>query len=114
MTVYVTQSVYLVSCLPEDADSGENWHWAIRVERTGPDIWAIRWAGRTWNHAMGHWDMEPSPSNRSDEWLRNARSDLATALAQATLLAPEVTVNGKTAEQYLAWRKVATDGPPLW
>lgn len=42
------------------------------------DVWAIRWMGRCWSRSGG-WEMEPIPSERTEEWKADHRFTLADA-----------------------------------
>ena len=94
---------YQVGVIPEalsplDADT-----WAIIVEHTGFDRWAVR--HRCFNACLntaGEWDREPIPGERTEAWLDAHRFDIGTALDMAQKAAPHVTVNGMTAAQVLA------------
>lgn len=101
--VTITEVAYTVTALAiEDINTPD---WTIKVERTTPDRWAVRFHGRCWNFTTGDWNYEPLPSSREDDWLAACRTDLDTALAQASVLAPTVTVNGLTAAGYLEWKE---------
>ena len=41
-------------------------------QRSGPDLWAVRFKGMTMNHE-GEWEWEPLPSSRDDEYLARCR-----------------------------------------
>jgi hypothetical protein len=86
-------------------DSYEHMTYAISVERN-PGIvrgveavrWAVRWMGRCLAVDGKHWDWEPLPSSRSDEWLEEYRFDtFDAALAAAQEAAPKIVVNGRSA-----------------
>jgi hypothetical protein len=83
---------------------------ALTVERTAPDRWAVRRGQRCLN-ADGGWDWESIPSERTDEWLAEHRFDESTALALARDAAPKVTVNGWTVGRANAeWWREGRDG----
>jgi hypothetical protein len=85
---------YTVTCLPED-DVAWGGTFTIRVERRGPDRWAVCRLGRCLSTA-GNWDYESIPSEREDKWKAEHRFDLKTALRLAKEQAPLITVNGFT------------------
>lgn len=41
-------------------------------QRSGPDLWAIRFKGLTMNRD-GEWEWEPIPSSRDDEYMQRCR-----------------------------------------
>jgi hypothetical protein len=91
---------YLVSMIPEigyDASS-----WSIKVERRGPDAWAVIHHSRCL-HRSGRWDYEPIPSSRTDRWIKSHRFPLDEALKLAKKVAPNVRVNGLTPAGYVKW-----------
>ncbi len=51
--------------------------------------------------SSGDWDFEPRVSEREDDWLAEHRFDLDTALQLALQQAPDVMVNGRTAQEVL-------------
>jgi hypothetical protein len=58
-----------------------------------------------WNLSItGEWGFEVLPFERTDEWIATHRFSYDEALALAVKHAPQMTCNGQTAEQYLAWR----------
>ena len=96
-TVTIMETAYSITALP--ADDPEVHHWTLHVKRFGADRWSLGWGGRSWNFTTGEW--QPTWGSPSVEDLC---TDLDTALARAAVLAPVVSVNGKTAAQLLAWR----------
>lgn len=95
----VRVTCYEVNALPEAYD--ERYHWAITVEYRGDGKWAVLHF-RSCLGADGDWDLEPSPTNREDDWLATHRFDMETAIALASEHAPKVSVNGMTPADILA------------
>lgn len=98
MSVSEFATEYTVCALPPEHP--EHQTFAIRVAWRGsmdPDrldrCWAVCWHGRCINVSR-EWDYEPSPSNRTDAWIKRHRFTLDKALALARAVAPEVSVNG--------------------
>lgn len=73
--------------------------WTIRVERRGPDSWAVMHRSWCWNRRTKAWDYEPNPSSRTDAFKRTHRFPLEQALNIARTQAPHVTTMGMTAAQ---------------
>lgn len=78
--------------------------WAVKVEYTGSRdeqdparCWAVRNLSRCLND-QEEWDHEPSPSSRSDEWLKTHRFTRDKAEELAIKVCHTVTWNGKTAD----------------
>ena len=93
----VDERTYRVSCVPDTvAQAG---HWALRVvdrgdhSGRGEGRWAVTHHGECLSDS-GRWDVEPSPSHRTDTWLAHHRFDLDTALRLAAQAAPAAVVNG--------------------
>lgn len=82
MDITIDVTAYTITAHPDDPDDIH----AVTVERTlglNGYVWAIRWRGRTYNHA-GQWEWEPQPSNRTRAWLAaNRYQDRDEALTQA-------------------------------
>jgi hypothetical protein len=57
-----------------------------RDSKDGTRRWALMQGGNCM-HKSGEWEIEPSPSNRSDAFLRTARWDFGDAIAMAQALA---------------------------
>ena len=93
---------YAVSVVPSHLPDA--YHFTLRVEWTGPDRWAVRHLSRCWNFRRSKWEIEPSPSNRSDAWLADHRRRRDIALAVASRLAPDLTCNGIRAEDFEDWK----------
>jgi hypothetical protein len=92
---------YVVSCLPRD--NMEHMTWGVEVVNCGsrlpdkPDrCWAIRSMSRCLSR-KGEWVHEPSPSNRTDRWIRAHRFTETEALERARQVVPTIVVNGLTA-----------------
>lgn len=91
---------YTVCALPREHP--EHYTFAIQVAWRGsmfPDrldhCWAVCYHGRCIN-SKGEWAWEPSPSSRTDRWLKGHRFTLEKALKLARTAAPKVSVNGFT------------------
>jgi hypothetical protein len=87
----VRVSRYTVSCLPESETQRGSWD--INVEERGEGRWAVLHIGQCLG-SDGRFVYEPSPSNRTDEFLAAHRFGLDEALALAKRAAPDVVVNG--------------------
>ena len=95
---------YSITCVPED--NPERYLMTIRVEKTGPDRWAVRWSGRVLNFHTKAWsDYEPLNSSRTDEWKAAHRTDLETALIHARALAPHLRINGMDVQRFINWHE---------
>lgn len=96
-------TTFTVCAVPEDV---QEWYvFAVTVEETAPDRWAVRRSKRCLN-ADGDWEWESIPSEREDEFLARCRFDLDTALDMAKAAASGITVNGVTAERAaVEWAK---------
>ncbi|OPC83038.1 hypothetical protein B4N89_20715 [Embleya scabrispora] len=97
--IHVRPTRYQVCALPE-GDINEP-SYTIDVEYRGRDLWAVTRHSRCLGRD-GTWDYEMRPSEREDDWLREHRFDLDTALELARAAAPHVTVNGHTVAEALA------------
>lgn len=87
-------TTYTVCAVPETV---QDWYvFAVTVEETAPDRWAVRRSKRCLN-VDGEWEWESIPSEREADFLARCRFDLDTALAMARLAAPMLSVNGFTA-----------------
>jgi len=64
---------------------------AVMVEWRGGDTWVVKhgdWQpGKVWCEVYGKWEYEPSPSNRSDDFIKRTRYDKLTAMKIAERLA---------------------------
>ncbi len=109
MTVHEQVTGYVVCAIPMDADRyPEYHHWMIKVEWCGRDRWAVRRYGEVYCRTDGRRSRpqgvyEPTPSSRSEHFLRTYRFDLDEALALARKIAPKVICMNKTATQYAEW-----------
>lgn len=99
--VHVQVTETRVSVVPWSDDDPECTLWDIEVSWRGGDRWAVCLRGHRVLGADGLWDLEPSPSNRTDDWVASHRFDYETALRLAVEKAPEVTVNGFTPQDHL-------------
>jgi hypothetical protein len=98
--VRVTQ--YEVSRLPLDDEAAHGY--TITVEYRGRGKWGVL-DGRYCLAADGSWEYEMRPSEREDDWLARHRFDLETALELAKTASADMTVNGRTVADALAWIK---------
>jgi hypothetical protein len=90
---------YRVCCVPMDYP--EWYHWAITVEWRAPDKWSVTNGQFEYSRKDARRAYPTGvfrPSNKQP-----FRFDLQTALDLARTLAPKLTVNGKTAVQYMEW-----------
>lgn len=104
-SVHVEVTQYTVGLLP--AGDINATLYGITVDRApqmdGQIWWAVRWMGRCLD-ALGKWDYEPIPSERTKAWLKRYRfGSLDAALAAAVKAAPDVTINGRTARGGAQW-----------
>jgi hypothetical protein len=93
-TITVQPTVYTVTLFPDDP------MWSSVYELTVAHRDRGRWAVCRMGQCLsidGQWHVEPSPSNRDDDWLASHRFDLDTALSMAREAAPNIRVNGRTA-----------------
>ena len=95
-------SRYKVSCLPDDERDGGSWD--LSVEERGEGRWAVLHLSYCLGRD-GEFVYEPSPSNRTDEFLAGHRFGLDEALALAKRAAPDVVVNGMKPADVVAFRK---------
>ncbi len=93
--IYTTQQK--VICIPLTVS--EAGRWAITVEYRSPGKWAVLFDGDCLGRD-GLWTWEPSPSNRTDQWLEDHRFTEPEALGLAASWAPLVEINGMTAPQW--------------
>jgi hypothetical protein len=104
LPVYIESIGYVVSCLPEN--DVERYSLAIRVERTAPDRWALRWRGQCLNVTTREWEYEHIPSERSEAWLADHRvTELGAAQNIACELAPTLRVGPYDVAGFLQWRE---------
>lgn len=101
--VSVEAVAYEVTACPADVPDRDMW--VLRVERRGPDSWAVLHRSFCWNRSTRDWDHEPNPSNRTDAFKRTHRFPLDQALNIARRQAPLVTIMGKTAADVTAWAR---------
>lgn len=83
---------YSVEVLPLDHIGRTFSDWSIfnlRIDRTGPDTWAVRWGGSWCFNRQGRMDEEPTPSSRTEHWLKSHRFTEAGAIALALKLIPK-------------------------
>ena len=59
----------------------------LKAEFRGNDTWAITNIGTCLNRD-GHWEYEPRPSNRTDEFLKRTRFTLNEALEKLATMTP--------------------------
>jgi hypothetical protein len=72
-----------------------NGEFGIYVEDRGRGKWAVTHMGRCMD-AGGDWDYEPSPSNRTDEWVAQHRFDSPEEAQAAFLLHKHrLVINGR-------------------
>ncbi len=91
-TITVRPVTFYVTGLPEDDENC--YSWMITIEWRGPgDLWAVMRLGRCLAHD-GSWDLEPSPSNREDEWKASHRFTWDTAVTLAVEELPKLVING--------------------
>jgi hypothetical protein len=76
----------------------------INVEYRGRDKWAVLRRGACLS-SSGTWDYEPQPSSREDDWLDRHRFDLDTALELAKQHAPNMTINGASIAEIVAFEE---------
>jgi hypothetical protein len=99
LAAIATPTRYVVCCVPETV---RGWHhWSLVVEYRGHDRWVVLDRGEALA-SDGTWDVEPSPSSRSDWWIEAHYFDLETALQMARHKAPHMNVNGLTPADVLA------------
>jgi len=68
--------------------------WSLTVEWRGPgDVWAVKHLSKCYC-SDGTWDIEPSPSNRDDEYKATHRFTKHEAMAIALQHYPSLIVNG--------------------
>ena len=93
---------YTVSYLPEDY-TGESYLWDLTVEYRGNDRWAVQHGESQSLGRDGLFDWDPS--EKPDAWLRDHRFSEQEALELAHKAVMAVKINGRTAEEYIAWCK---------
>lgn len=76
--------------------------WAVNVAFggrvvDGVKLYGVKNLGRSLSRD-GEWDNEPSPSNRTDEWLAEHRFPFEEAMELARSVAHTITWNGLTAD----------------
>lgn len=102
LTIFQEVGSYRVTCVPEDHP--EQWRMVLRVERTAPIFWAVRWDGQVLNVETREWEHEPMNSGRTQEWLSTHRAHLDEAIQIAREMAPTLTINGHTVQDFLDWQ----------
>lgn len=92
---------YAVTTLPAKwQDHYDASTWTVRVGWRGPgERWAVIWGSECYD-AQGNHCYERSPSGRSDEFKQQFRFGLDEAIEIAKGIAPQVSVNGITAEKF--------------
>jgi hypothetical protein len=100
-TVSTTTVAGIVRVSAVPATYPEARHWTLTVEHRGPRAWAVCWSGMCLSD-RGRWDIEPSPSGRTPDWLAHHRFSRADAISRAKAQALLINVNGHTAADYLA------------
>lgn len=91
-----------VSIFPWDMledPSTDVWAWSIRIVYRGGDLWSVERTGFQLNHD-GTWDV--SLRHGDDEYLKQHRFSFREAFRAAQKAAPNVTINGTTATEFLA------------
>jgi hypothetical protein len=95
--VWSEPTTYTVCAVPQ---SVRDWEiFALSVEQTAPDRWAIRKGRRRCLNRDGELEWESIPSEREDEFLERCRFGLDEALTLARRVAPTLRSNGITAER---------------
>lgn len=107
--VRVTVDSYKVSIWPEGCSGIDQATYCCSVVCNGYGKWSVR-RGALGGDAPclgtdGQWHYEHLPSERTEQELAEHRFDLETALNLARNMAPRVTLNGRTAEEALAWHQ---------
>jgi hypothetical protein len=77
--------------------------WSITVAYRGNDLYAVLIRDHWCLSRSGEAEIEPIPSERTDEWIADHRFPLDEALRLAVSHAPDVACNGKSATEILAW-----------
>lgn len=88
-----------LSAIPEDNINHSLY--SVTVTWRGGDQYAVKRHSQVLG-ADGTWEYEPSPSNRTDEWIATHRFDYDTAMRLAHEACQHVTVNGLTVADTLA------------
>lgn len=95
-----------VCLLPEDSI---NHHaYAVTVQWRGDETYAVCHF-RDCLSKDGTWDYESIPSERTDEWKAAHRFGYWEAMELAMKAAPDIVVNGRSAQQVLALAAVKSD-----
>lgn len=87
------------SAIPEDNINHDIY--SVKVTWRGDDRYAVKRLSQCLGRD-GTWDYEPSPSNRTDEWIAEHRFDYDTAALLAAEACQHITVNGLTVADALA------------
>lgn len=104
LPIHIEVVGYIVSCLPEG--DPERHHLSIKIDRTAPNRWALRWHGECLNIRTREWEYEHIPSERTDEWLADHRvNDFSEAKRIACELAPALTIGPYDVAGFLVWRE---------
>lgn len=99
---------YRLSMLTE-ADCSDWWVWNIYVERRDATRWAVTRGGGISLDADGGWSIEQRPDYPGDPVIDRWRFDLDTALRLAEAELPLMRINGSTAPDIIARRRVIED-----
>ena len=92
-TITVRPVTFYVTGLPDDNEDA--FTWMLTIEWRGPgDLWAVMHHGRCLATDRVTWDMEPSPSNRDDDWKATHRFPWEQAVDHAVNALPKLVING--------------------
>lgn len=67
----------------------------IFIEQRGDDSWALVWAGRRCMDKDGKFNEEPSPSNRSEKYIKNHRFKTPEEALVVFAQKAQLIINGK-------------------
>lgn len=103
---FVKATCYRVCSLPEDNINHR--YFVLHVEYRRDGQWVVCQQGnlKLCYGKDGSWEWE---SGVTDEWIAKYRHDFDTAIRLAKEAAPQVTVNGRTAAEVLAWMEATDD-----
>lgn len=96
----VYPTAYAVSCLPPE--HRDAYHFTIHVEWRNKDLWCVKNGAYCYDRD-GVEEYESNPSSRTDEFKQRFRFPLDEALEIAKRVAPQMTVNGRSVQDVLAW-----------
>jgi len=94
-------SSFVVTLLPPDlADNPDSRYYLVNVEKRGPFRWAVsdRFQQYDINCVAVH---EALPSSRDEDFIKNYRHDLLTAVDLAFRVAEIINVNGWTVDRFV-------------